>query len=237
MRRAGARGTGGRRDLQRRARGVHHRRWPRFPARTEARRHCALPGAWTGRSAGADQTASPGVHPARRKASPAAGGIGARHPNARRTVPRVKPLLVAGQRSYGRRAVHSAAAQRRHRRIDWGVHRATLWPRSGDVPRRTAAGRHSCRRCRPPLGSRAVSAVRGSRTHARQSFARLSQSAIRYPQSQCGRRVQVAARRLERDDRRPRSCASGRLGPNGSDRDRAQGSGLRRRCSGSWVCG
>ena len=70
---------------------------------------------------------------------------------------------------------------RRQRRIDRRVHDAPIRRRSGDVSRRAAAGRHSRRRRRSPVGAGAVSALRRCRAPARQPAARVPtpQSAIR----------------------------------------------------------
>ena len=67
-----------------------------------------------------------------RTAASAAGRVGARHPDARRSVRPHPPLFVAGQAAHGRRALRAGAARRR-RRIDRRVHDAPLRTR-GDRP-------------------------------------------------------------------------------------------------------
>ena len=200
-----------RRDPERGGRRLHHRRRPRRAAGPEARRHRALRGARPRRSAGADQAAAPRLHPARRAAASAAGRVGARHSDARRTVRRARGCS-RGRASCGWAPSCSCRARRDDaRRIDRRVHDAALRRGSHDLPRRAAAGRHSCRRRRSVVacgrcfrGSSRRSATHGSLLRAFRSDARAAR------RRSAGRRVSIAARRPERDGRARSSRAIGR---------------------------
>ena len=111
-----------------------------------------------GRSARPDQTAARRLHPARRDAPRAARRLGARHPHARRTVPRGHSSS-RGRANCGWAPSSSClAGARRRRRIDRRVHaRGASAREADDLPRRAAAGGHPRWRCRSAVSARAVS--------------------------------------------------------------------------------
>ena len=204
VRRPRARAARRRRHLQRGDRRLHDRRRSRRAADSEARGDRAVPGARPRRSARLDQAAAPRLHPARRTAARAAGGVGARHPDARRPVRPHDAVFVAGQAADGRGAVRR---RRGATTADESIG-AFMTRRFGDeattyLAEPLLAGIHAGdvdRLSVRALFPRLVDAERKHGSLLRAFRPASPQSAISNPQ--CRRRVQVAARRLERDGAR-----------------------------------
>ena len=161
----------------------------------------ALPGDRPRRSTRLHQAAAARLHPARR--TPASRCRPRRCSASRRASVRLSRTALFSWPGKLRMGAELFVPPRRDDdgRVDRRVHDAPIRPRSDDLPRRAAAGRHPRRRRRSPVGARAVPAIRRGRAQARQPAARVSgpracaSHAVR-------RRVQVAARRPERDDSR-----------------------------------
>ncbi len=160
----------------------------------------AVPGARPRRSPGADQAAAPRLHPARRAAACAAGGVGARHPDARRPVPPHSLVLLARQAAHGRRAVRAGAARRRATNRSarsstrrFGREAATY------LAEPLLAGIHAGDVDRLSMRALFPRFVEAERQHGSllRAFRRQAASAA----AVAGRRVQVAARRTERAGR------------------------------------
>ena len=115
---------------------------------------------------------------------------------------RTRLFSLARQAPHGRRAVRAAAPDGQ-RRIDWRVHDAALRRGGDDLSGGTAARRHSRGRRRPAVDPRAVSALRRRGAEARQPAEGLPSSGAKSRTRRHGRRLQVAARRPERDGARP----------------------------------